>query len=169
MNIAVSAVVCPSRWFARAAVTMCVVLIGAAALLIHGSTTELHHSLALVCVLAGAAVGLFPLVRRNRCRIDVSGIGQLRLVDTSPDAAADLIQRPVGDSEVVQLLRGSTCWSWLMVLRLRFPSGRVTSLLIFPDSVAEDAFHALSVACRWAVARQASLVAQPADKSLPPD
>lgn len=166
MSIAVSAIVRPSRLFALALLAMGFMLY-AAALLLHYGGSMLHHALAIACALAGTSISLFPLARRNALRIDVSGIGQIRLVDTSPDAAADMIHRSVRDGEVVQLLRGSTFWSLLLVLRLQTRSTRVITLLIFPDSVDSDTFHALSVACLWVAANHSSPAAQPADIAPP--
>ena len=169
MNLAVTAVVRPSRWFACTALAMAAVLLACALLLIRDGGTPLHHALAFACALAAVAIGLFPLARRKPLRIDISGIGQIRLVDTSPDAAAAPAGKPGRGGEVVQLLRGSTFWSLLMVLRLQTRSGQVTTLLIFPDSVDSVVFRALSVACRWVVASHPSNAAQSAELSLPAD
>ncbi len=169
MSIAVSAVVRPSRCLALCALLMCGTLAGAAALVVRSASTPLHHALTVSCVLAAVFIGLFPLVRKKHVRIDLSGTGQIRLVDTSPDAIAGLPYGSVNDGEVVQLLRGSTFWSSLMVLRLRTHSGHTTALLILPDSVDQDAFHALSVGCRWIAAKQPSPTDQLADISLPAD
>ncbi len=169
MNIAVTAVVRPSRWFACIALAMSAVQLASALLLICEGSTPLHHALALACALAAVAIGLFPLARRKPLRIDLSGIGQIRLADTSPDAAAIPADKPVHGGEVVQLLRGSTFWSLLMVLRLQTRSGHVITLLIFPDSVDSAAFRALSVACRWVAASHPSIAAESAELSPPAD
>ncbi len=169
MSIAVSAIVHPSRLFALALLAMGITLNVAAVMLAYDGGTMLHHALTIACALAGIGLSLFPLARKNPLRIDVSGIGQIRLVDTSPDAAADTIRTSVGEGEVVQLLRGSTFWSSLLVLRLQTRSTRVITLLIFPDSVDGETFHALSVACHWVAASHSSPAAQSADISLPAD
>jgi hypothetical protein len=169
MSIAVSVVVRRSRIFAFASLAMGSVLLCAALLLGRDGATIFHHGLSAACVLAGASISLFPLSRRKALRIDVSGIGQIRLVDTSPEAAAGTADMAVSSGEVVQLLRSSTFWSSLMVLRLQRRSGSLITLLIFPDSLDGDAFHALSVACLWAAARQTSPASQPAELSLPAD
>lgn len=169
MSIAVSAVIRPSRCFALISLLMGITLLGAAALLAAGGATMFHHALSAACVLTGAGISLFPLSRTKALRIDVSGIGQIRLVDTCPEAAAGSNEMSVSDGEVVQLLRGSTFWSSLMVLRLQRRSGQKTVLLILPDSMDSDGFHALSVACLWTAARQSSTAAQPAELSLPAD
>ena len=152
MSIAVSALVRPSRLLALLSLMMGIVLLCAVVLLKQAADEPLHHVLAIICAIAGAAVVLFPLLRRKVVRIDITGLGQIRLVDTSLVAEAELTNSSAGDGEVVQLLRGSTFWSSLMVLRLQSGSGRVTVLIILPDSLDGSAFRALSVACRWITA-----------------
>ena len=134
------------------ALMMGIVLLCSAVLLERAADESLHHALAIVCAIAGAAVVLFPLRRRKAFRIDITGLGQIRLVDTSLVAEAGLARQPAGNGEEVQLLRGSTFWSSLMVLRLQSGSGRVNVLVILPDSIDGGAFRALSVACRWIMA-----------------
>lgn len=167
MSIAVSATVRPSRMLALLALAMGCMLLGAALLLYGQADTIIHRALSAVCALAGSTLGLFPLLRRKAVRIDVTGIGQIRLVDTSRDAQVAPTNSPVDRVEVVQLLRDSTFWSSLMVLRLQSGSGRVTVLTILPDSMERSAFHALSVACRWIAARQLSPRARAFD-AIPP-
>lgn len=167
MSIAVSATVRPSRLLALLVCAMGWLLLLAAGSLCLESDALLIRALATVCALAGLPLFLFPLLRRKSFRIDVTGIGQIRLVDTSPDARALPTHPSAGGVEVVQLLRDSTFWSSLMVLRLQSGSGRVTVLAILPDSMERSAFHALSVACRWIAARQLSPKATPFD-AIPP-
>ena len=152
MSIAVSALVRPSRLLALLSLSMCIVLLCTSLLLARVADEPLHHALAIVCAIAGGVVFLFPLRRRKAVRIDITGLGQIRLVDTSLVAEAGLTRLSAGNGEVVQLLSGSTFWSSLMVLRLQSGSGRVTVLIILPDSIDGGAFRALSVACRWITA-----------------
>jgi hypothetical protein len=112
--------------------------------------------LAIVCAIASIALIVQPLRRKTALRIDVTGLGQIRLVETLPDAAAGSVPRSEAVGEVVQLCQGSTLWPSLMVLRLQAVSGRVTTLILLPDSLSDDAFRALSVACRWIASRQAN-------------
>lgn len=167
MSIPVSATVGPSRILACLVVLMGAVLLSAAAWLWLASGSLFHHALAGICAFTGSMLGLFPLLRRKSVRIDVTGIGQILLVDTSRDAQVVSANSPNVGVEVVQLLRDSTFWSSLMVLRLQSGSGRVRVLIILPDSMERSAFHALSVACRWIVARQTSSEARPID-AIPP-
>ena len=165
MSIAVSALVRPSRLLALLSLMMGVVLLSAAVSIESAADEPLHHALAFVCAIACAGLLLFPLRARKAFRIDVTGIGQIRLVDTSLVAEAGLTTSSSGDGEVVQLLRGSTFWSSLMVLCLHSGSGHRTVLIILPDSMDCGAFRALSVACRWIMASDSRHAAMPADIS----
>ncbi|UVW27429.1 protein YgfX [Massilia sp. H6] len=77
-------------------------------------------------------------------RIDISGLGQLRLA----------VQQDVGmETQVgmpVRLLPGSTLWPQLLLLRLGAATGTAglacRCVVVLPDSVAPDAFRALAVA-----------------------
>lgn len=168
-SIAVAATVRPSRSMAALVLIMGVVLLIAAAVLQHEAASPFHQVLAFICAIAGGALSLFPLLAQKSFRIDVTGIGQIRLVDTSRVADAGPPNQADSSGEVVQLLGDSTFWSSLMVLRLQSGSGRVTVLTIFPDSMDCRAFHALSVACRWVAARQFSSGTRSSNASLQSD
>lgn len=161
MSIALSAHLRPSRLMTALHFSMAVVLLSTAIWLLQsagylGFPFSLHHALAIVCATASIALIVQPLRRKTALRIDVTGLGQIRLVETLPDAAAGSVPRSEAVGEVVQLCQGSTLWPSLMVLRLQAVSGRVTTLILLPDSLSDDAFRALSVACRWIASRQAN-------------
>jgi toxin CptA len=87
------------------------------------------------------------LRRTKTHRLDISGIGQMRLavyLHTAPHAAA----------AAVELQAGSTCWRWLLLLRLRHEDGAVTVLAVLPDSVAPGRFRPLVLACRACAAKK---------------
>jgi hypothetical protein len=165
MSIAMSAWVRPSRVLSALAIVMGMVLLTASILLERAADAPLHHALAIACAIASVVVVLFPLRRRKAFRIDVTGTGQIRLADTSCTAATGPIDVSAGDGEVVQLLRGSTFWSSLMVLRLQSDAGHITDLIIFSDSMESHAFRALSTACRWIAASPSRQTAKSADIS----
>ena len=148
MSIAVSATVVRSRLLATTCVAMAGVLSGAAMLL-----WPMSPALVAVCAIAAAALALFPLSTAKTCRIDVTDIGQILLVENSHEAGAGSVETTVANAEVVQLLGGSTFWSSLMVLRLQSASGRIHRLVLLPDSMDRETFRALSVACRWIASR----------------
>jgi hypothetical protein len=161
MSIALSAHLRPSRLLTALHFAMAAVLLSTAIWLLQsagylGFPFLLHHALAIVCAIASIALIVQPLRRKTALRIDVTGLGQIRLVETLPDAAARSLPWSDAVGEVVQLRQGSTLWPSLMVLRLQAVSGRVTTLILLPDSLSDDAFRALSVACRWIASRQAN-------------
>jgi len=161
MSIALSAHLRPSRLLTALHFAMAAVLLSTAIWLLQsagylGFPFSMHHALAIVCAIASIALIVQPLRRKTALRIDVTGLGQIRLVETLPDAAARSLPWSDAVGEVVQLRQGSTLWPSLMVLRLQAVSGRVTTLILLPDSLSDDAFRALSVACRWIASRQAN-------------
>ncbi len=161
MSIALSATIRPSRLLAGLQFAMSAVLLSTSSWLLQsadplGFSFSLQHVLAIICAIASFALIVQPLRRRTGLRIDVTGLGQIRLLETLPDAEAGSTPWSDAVGEVVQLRQGSTLWPSLMVLRLQAVSGRLTTLILLPDSVSDDAFHALSVACRWVAASQAN-------------
>lgn len=169
MSIAVSALVRPSRLLAQLSVLMSIDLIVTAIWLERVANEPLHHALATVCAIVSVAIVLFLLRSRISVRIDITGIGQIRLVDTSLVANAALTNPSASAGEVVQLLRSSTFWSSLMVLRLQSDSGRISVLIILPDSMDGEAFRSLSVACRWIAASHSRDKAMSDEVSPRPD
>ncbi|WP_167081674.1 protein YgfX [Massilia aquatica] len=159
MSIAVSACIRPSR-------LLRLVLLGYAAL-----------NLAVALALAGrwaagmGAAGVWTAVSAGACalaamlawsasrqgekrrRIDISGLGEIRLT----------VQQSLGavpaQADVLQLLPGSTIWPHSLLLLLGSPTGkRITVQLIWPDSVSREQFRALSVAVRAIAGRDKQFV-----------
>jgi toxin CptA len=106
--------------------------------------------LGISCVAASAAALHSALRRAKTHRLDISGIGQIRL-------AVYLHAGPCADGSppaAVELLANSTCWPWLLLLRLRHGDGAVTVLAVLPDSVAPGRFRPLALACRACAAKK---------------
>ena len=81
-------------------------------------------------------------------RIDISGLGQLRLTvqqQLGEGAAAGRIAAP---GTLMTLLPGATVWPCCILLRLRADDGAVWPLVLLPDSVAGGQYRALAVAVR---------------------
>lgn len=161
MSIALSATIRPSRLLAGLHFAMSAALLSTSFWLVRsanplGFSFSVHHVLAIICAIASFALIVQLLRRRTALRIDVTGLGQIRLVETLPDAEAGSTPWSDAVGEVVQLRQGSTLWSSLMVLRLQAESGQLTTLILLPDSLSDDAFRALSVACRWIADSQAN-------------
>lgn len=90
---------------------------------------------------------------RNRKTIQlyISGTGQIRLLKVTEESPCLDANWPHVEKigEVVRLMDDSTIWPYMLLLRLRSDDGATMRVPIFPDSVACDAFRALSVAIRW--------------------
>jgi toxin CptA len=152
MSLAVSAVVHPSRLLRAALVLYAVANVGAGLALASGAAGNflLPHWVAACCMLAAAlSLRAFAQVKNTR-RIDISGVGQIRLT-------VQLNVRPTsGSGAPVRLIAGSTVWPHVMVLLLRAEDGAVTVLTVLPDSVAPHQFRALAVAIRAIAGRNNS-------------
>lgn len=160
MSIAVSAIIRPSRLMQATFTLFSIVLFVTAALLwlrLTGNIPDLARSvLTLVCVGAGCAVFFIASARKKIYRLDISGNGQIRLSEYRPTASAGKSDRCAdigGSGEVVQLLRDSTLWPMLLLLRMQSHTGRVTIVPVFPDSTERRAFRAVCVACHWIAAQ----------------
>ncbi|WP_307720453.1 protein YgfX [Massilia atriviolacea] len=159
MSIAVSACIRPSR-------LLRLVLLGYAAL---------HLAVALALVWRWAAgmgaAGVWTAVSAGACalaallawrasaqgemrrRIDISGLGEIRLT----------VQQSLGavpvQADVLQLLPGSTMWQHSLLLLLGSPdSKRILVQCIWPDSMPRAQFRAVSVALRAIAGRDKQFV-----------
>ncbi|WP_156885539.1 protein YgfX [Massilia niastensis] len=142
MSIAVTAVVAPSRRLRWLLAVFCASLLAAA--LAVGLVLPMDFAsrlAALAPLLAGLVLGREAASRPTARRIDISGLGQLRLT-VQQDVRPPVVGMPV------TLLAGSTVWSCCMLLRLRAESGAVWRLVLLPDSVSAGEYRALAVALR---------------------
>ena len=160
MSIAVSAIIRPSRLMQAVVMLFSAVLFATAVLLrlrLTGKLPDLSLDvLTLICVGACCAVFFIAIARKKSYRLDVSGNGQIRLSEYKPTTAASSTDRRAhfdGSGEVVQLLRDSTLWPMMLLLRLQSHTGRVTIVPVFPDSTERRAFRAVCVACHWIAAQ----------------
>ena len=160
MSIAVSADIKPSRLLLilTAAMAVMVAAIGVLlAFLWPGHLSFITRiSSAIACI--GAAGGVFWLILHNRkvVWLHVSGTGQIRLVEHHV-AAHSRSAKQVMRGGVAQLLAGSTIWPSVLVLRLRLEDGRIRTIPVLPDSVSQESFQALQVACRWVASHNGKL------------
>lgn len=152
MSIAVSADIKPSRLLLilMAVASVIVAFIGVifAFALVGQLSFIFRMALAAVCVLAAALAFWLVLQNRKAVWLHISGTGQIRLVEHHAVARAKTGSQ-VMRGGVAQLLAGSTVWPNLLLLRLRLDNGRVRTIPILPDSVPQETFRALQVACRW--------------------
>jgi toxin CptA len=150
MSIAASAIVVPSRRL-RALVAGFAFANLAAAALVGLVWRERYQgaSLSAIFFLVAGLCLLHTAARRIKTRrIDVSGLGQVRLTVQQELRTKDAADEPA--AMPVALLAGSTVWPQLMLLLLRSESGAPTVLPVLRDSVPPQQFRALSVAVRAA-------------------
>jgi toxin CptA len=153
MSIAVSAIVRPSLCLRLSLAAFSMFSIGFGSLLLlrqHVYSWPLFG--ALVSLLAALILSFSLLKNRNPHRLDISGVGQIRLT------VYQLMPGGVrADGTLVTLLAGSTLWPGLLLLRLRTEDGGVVVLPVLFDSVGAGLFRPLSVACRTIAARSGEL------------
>ena len=87
-------------------------------------------------------------------RLDISGLGQLRLTVQQEMRPAGAVgaphvagsSGPTSEGIAVTLLPGATVWPGCILLRLRTAAGKTVTLVVLPDSLTPGDFRALSVA-----------------------
>lgn len=103
--------------------------------------------LAALCLLAAAVAARAAARAGTTRRIDISGLGQLRVT----------VQQSMGETaprELMLLQPGSTVWPHALLLLLRDAgNGRPSVLTILPDSLPPEQFRKLGVSLR-AIARR---------------
>jgi hypothetical protein len=144
MSIAVSAVMVPSRRLRRLLAAFCVVLVAAAVavgwlLPERFAFAQLVAFAPLFAALALGRAGRFLGTASTARRIDISGVGQLRVT---------VQQDMSGAGMPAALLPGATVWPCCMLLRMRLDDGAVLPLVLLPDSVGAGQYRALAVAVR---------------------
>jgi toxin CptA len=156
MSIAVSAVVRPSRCL-RALVAAYgltnVAAAVAAGLLVPDRLAYAPLSAAFFLCAGGFLLHGCTTLTKTR-RIDISGVGQLRLT-VQQDMRTRTADNDAGVPVVV--LPGTTIWPAAMLLRLQSEQGAVTLLAVLRDSVAPGEFRALAVAVAAIGGRNKSL------------
>lgn len=81
-------------------------------------------------------------------RIDISGLGQLRLTVQQVLGRGGVANAIAAPGSPMTLLPGATVWPCCILLRLRADDGAIWPLVLLPDSMAEGQFRALAVAVR---------------------
>jgi toxin CptA len=160
MSIAVSVVIKPSRLAFAMVGAICIgsALMGLAIGLGRGGGDigiPMRVTLAVACIGAGFRGVYYAMRMRKAHHIDISGIGEMRLVETTAladPAFCDGAPDSMNAGEVVSLMDDSTLWPFLLLLRLQAEDKRISTVIVLPDSVGRAGFRALSVACRWIVA-----------------
>jgi toxin CptA len=153
MSIAVSAVVRPSPCLRLLQLAFCILAFGVGVLL---ALRQISCSWPLtgagLSLLVALTLSFSLLKNSNSHRIDISGVGQIRLTvyQLMPGGVC-------ADGTLVTLMPGSTLWPGLLLLHLRAENGVMVALPVLPDSVSAGLFRPLSVACRTIAARSGDL------------
>ncbi|MYM33395.1 hypothetical protein GTP44_17260 [Duganella sp. FT50W] len=129
MSIAVSVIVRPSRGLRVAHAGLCCCVMASAAVC-PGVLAP------LLCLLAGALAWLCGRPPAIAHRLDISGVGHVRLAVYQHNDGAQ------------RLLGGSTLWPRLLLLRLSDAAGKPQVVAVLPDSVAAAEWRAVALACR---------------------
>jgi toxin CptA len=111
-------------------------------------------------ILAGLILIISLLKNRDLHRIDISGVGEIRLTVYRYTRSIDIRDwdaRASSNSFSVELMAGSTLWPGLLLLRLRAEDGGISVVPVFVASVGATVFRPLAVACRAIAARDATL------------
>lgn len=139
----------PSRLLRASLAAHCATCAGAGALLAAGPAAMFLFSgaLAACCfVCAGAAMLAFLGAGKMR-RIDISGLGKLR-VTVQQNGGETAAQSAAVDAGLATLHAGSTVWPRMMMLLLCDGEGALSAVAVLPDSVDAEQFRALAVAVR---------------------
>jgi hypothetical protein len=147
MSIAMTVVIAPSRRLHCLLAGFGAGLIAAAWVVLFSPSLRFAGKpvVAFMLLLAGACLVHAACRRATAHRLDISGPGQLRLT------VQQGVRGEAGGARPVAILPHSTLWPQLLVLRCGGVGGGgerrlVRSVLVLPDSVAPEAFSALTVA-----------------------
>lgn len=159
MTIAVSAIVQPSRLLIVMVGVISILASVIAILVATGHVGHLQFAPRLALGSAAFFLSLFGFYHgirdRKPIQLDISGTGLIRLTEMDDRGACMNPNWPhvSYSGELVRLMRTSTIWPNLLILRLQSDDGKITILPILPGCVASDSFRAISVACRWIAAQ----------------
>jgi len=150
MSIAVSAVVKPSRLLRAALLLYAGVNLAVAGVLLAATPGAFRaQPLIAACCLAAAAGAAAGFVSAgNKRRIDISGVGEMRVTVQQKLAGSGAQTTPC------TLLPGSAVLPGLLLLVLRRDDAPAGVVAVFADSVSAAEFRALAVAIRVIGAQQ---------------
>ncbi|MCC6071921.1 protein YgfX [Massilia sp. GCM10020059] len=144
MSIAITAVVKPSRLLRGALATYAAANLAVAVAMLSAApgAFRVPWLMAAACLVAavGAMAGLATV--GNKRRIDISGVGEMRVTVQQKLSRAGMQNMPC------KLLPGSAVWPGLLMLLVRGEDGTVAVVAILADSVSAEEFRAIAVAIR---------------------
>lgn len=159
MSIAVSAIVQPSRLLIAMVGAISALVSVFALLVASGHIGQLPFVPRLALGTAAFFLSLFGFYHgvrdRKTIQLDISGTGLIRLIEMGDRGSCMNSNWPHVrySGEQVRLMRTSTIWPNLLILRFQSDDGKTTILPILPGCVASHSFRAISVACRWIAAQ----------------
>jgi toxin CptA len=104
----------------------------------------------LACQILAVSAFSASLGSRKTFRLDISGVGHIRLMEYSGVAPCSSPETSLQEEAAVfRLLENSVLWPHLIVARLESPGGVRRLLTILSDCMSDEEFRAVSVACRW--------------------
>ncbi|RNF32648.1 hypothetical protein NM04_00640 [Massilia aurea] len=157
MSLAVSAVIAPSRRLRCLLAAFCASLCAAALAVGLLLPERFAFGGAVACAPLLAALSLARLLTHSTAilhsiatvrRIDISGVGQLRLTVQQELGEGGPAAAIPGPGPAMTLLQGATVWPCCIVLRLRAEDGATWPLVLLPDAVGAGQYRALAVAVR---------------------
>lgn len=160
MSIAVSVQVHPSRFFSLCTCAMAMLLLLTGLFVISGYAGTFgffsRAGILAACMVSALFFVFLHFQSKKTFRIDISGSEQIRLREDTPNVSGRIFpqKRIASDAEEFYLVNGSTIWPSMLLLRLKSDSNRERSLIIFSDSMKEDEFKALYIACQWLTVHQ---------------
>ncbi|MDL2284073.1 hypothetical protein LJC19_02875 [Oxalobacter sp. OttesenSCG-928-P03] len=88
--------------------------------------------------------------------IDISGSGEIRLREDSRNVSTPVFpeKQTLPDTDEYYMVNGSTVWPSLLFLRLESASKQKRYFPVFSDSLKEEEFKALYIACQWLTVHQ---------------
>lgn len=144
MSIAVTAVVKPSRLLRGALATYGAASLAVALVVLAAAPGAFRAPwlVAACCLLAAMAAVAGLAAVGNKRRIDISGVGEMRVTVQQKLRETGMQNMPC------KLLPGSAVWPGLLMLRVRGDDGTVAVVAVFADSVSAEEFRAIAVAIR---------------------
>lgn len=144
MSIAVSAVIKPSRLLRGVLALYAAANLAVAVFLAWSAPGAFRAPVAIAasCLLAAAGAALGYASAGKRRRIDIFGVGEMRVTVQQKLSGTAVQNGPV------TLMPGSAIWPGLLMLLVRGEGGATTVVAVFADSVNAGEFRALAVAIR---------------------
>ncbi len=156
-SIAISVIVQPSLWIGVGLSGFVLLCLFSALVVLFGQnagTGMMEKISVLVISLAAIFAGISLCKQRTTYRLDISGVGDIRLISLPGTREQSLANSGSSPEQGRFLAPGSLITPMLLVLRLADSYDNINTLLVFPDSVSRDAFRRLAIACRWLVVQR---------------